>query len=238
VKLNPNVLASTRVCSLPHFAYSLTGSDQIAPGPVSRVCTPARISAYLYEAYAADEGILGDLDRWTQRRITDENMAKLALVMSSEDPAETCYRDLIREIDTEAETGIYLVREDATTEHLRSLADDPGISGGLYRHIDKIAPVVLADETRRSVDDLDLVWITIRAYHDRAHVDAMVSEIIMSHFLDDAEITHEMTDAMRALHYSFHEDVVRRRLMVTELAKRSGSYDDRTAAIGQQAFSA
>jgi len=214
----------------------------------------ARISAYLYEAYAADEGILGDLDRWTQRRITDENMAKLALVMSSEDPAETCYRDLIREIDTEAETGIYLVREDATTEHLRSLADDPGISGELYRHIDKIAPVVLADETRRSVDDLDLVWITIRAYHDRAHVDAMVSEIIMSHFLDDAEITHEMTDAMRALHYSFHEDVVRRRcdlpsiiddreardltLMVTELAKRSGSYDDRTAAIGQQAFSA
>ena len=36
----------------------------------------ARISAYLYEVYASDNGLLGDLDRWTQRRITDENMAK------------------------------------------------------------------------------------------------------------------------------------------------------------------
>ena len=45
-----------------------------------------RISAYLYDVYASDSGLLGDLDRWTQRRITDENMAKLALVMESDDP--------------------------------------------------------------------------------------------------------------------------------------------------------
>ena len=212
----------------------------------------ARISAYLYEVYASDNGLLGDLDRWTQRRITDENMAKLALVMASDDPAETCYRDLIREIDTEAETGIYLVRPDSKEAHLHELASDPGVSGELHRHIDTIAPVVLADEARRSIDDLDLVWITIQAYHDRAHVDATVTEIIMSHFLDDAESAQEMTNALRALHYSFHEDVVRRRcslppvlddretrdltIMVSELAKRSGSYEDRTEAIRDQAF--
>ena len=56
---------------------------------------------------------------------------------------------------------------------------------------------------------------------------------------------------MRALQYSFHEDVVRRRcdltpilddqekrellIMVTELAERSGSYQDRVAAIYMQA---
>jgi hypothetical protein len=207
----------------------------------------ARISAYLYDAYAADEGLLGDLDRWAQRRITDENMAKLALVLAADDPAEACYRDLIREIDTEAQTGIYLVRDDATAAHLRDLADDPGISGTLYRHMDTVAPLILADEARRSVGNLDLVWVTIRAYHDRAHVDAAVSEIIMSHFLQDATAAHEMTNAMRAMHYSFHEDVVRRKcglpavlndqdirflsIMIAELAQRGGSYADRADAI-------
>ena len=211
----------------------------------------ARISAYLYEAYTVDDGLLGDLDRWTQRRITDENMAKLALVLESDDPAETCYRDLIREIDTEAESGIFLVEADAAEDHLKTVAADPGVSGDLHKHIAHIAPVVLPDEAARSNEDLDLVWIAIRAYHDRAHVDATVSEIILSHLMDDATAPHEMTTAMRALQYAYHEDFVRRQsglprviddretrdlmIMVTELARRAGSYDDRTEAIRERA---
>ena len=211
----------------------------------------ARISAYLYDVYTVDNGILGDLDRWTQRRITDENMAKLALVLGSDDPAEACYRDLIREIDTEAESGIFLAQADATQEHLRRVSADPGVSGELYKHIAHVAPVVLPDETDRSNEDLDLVWIAIRAYHDRAHVDARVSEIILSHLMDEAEAPSEMTTAMRALQYAYHEDFVRRQcglpriiddretrdlmIMVTELARRAGSYDERTEAIRQRA---
>jgi len=211
----------------------------------------SRISAYLYQLYSKDEGLLGNLDRWTQRRITEENLAKLALVLDSDDPAESCYRDLIREIDTEAETGIYLVRSDSTPRHLRRLIDEPGISGELHREITAIAPIMFADETDHSADDLDLVWVTIQACHDRAHVDATVSEIIMSFFLDDAESAHDMSNAMRSLQYSFHEDVVRRRcnlplilddrdkrellIMVSELALRSGSYKDRVARICRQA---
>jgi hypothetical protein len=211
----------------------------------------ARISAYLYEAYTIDEGLLGDLDRWTQRRITDENMAKLALVLESEDPAEACYRDLIREIDTEAESGIFLAGDDAKAEHLRVVATDPGVSGDLHNHITHVAPIVLPDEAERSNADLDLVWIAIRAYHDRAHVDATVSEIILSHLMDDAIAPREMTTAMRALQYAYHEDFVRHQaglprliddretrdlmIMVTELARRAGSYDERTTAIRQRA---
>lgn len=210
-----------------------------------------RISAYLYQLYSKDEGLLGNLDRWTQRRITGENLAKLALVLDSDDPAESCYRDLIREIDTEAETGIYLVRSDSTPRHLRRLIDEPGISAELHREITAIAPIMFADETDHSADDLDLVWVTIQACHDRAHVDATVSEIIMSFFLDDAESACDMSNAMRSLQYSFHEDVVRRRcnlplilddrdnrellIMVTELAIRSGSYQDRVAKICRHA---
>ena len=122
----------------------------------------AAISAYLYEVYRADNGLLGELDRWTQRQITDENMAKLALVLESDDPAEACYRDLIREIDTEAESGIYLVSRDATAEHLVTVATDAGVSGDLARHIEHIAPILFPDEAERSRNDMDLVWIAIR----------------------------------------------------------------------------
>ena len=207
----------------------------------------ARIATYLYQVYASDDGLLGDLDRWTQRRITEENMAKLALVFESDDPAEACYRDLIREIDTEAETGIYLARSDAPSRHLQRVIDEPGVSGELHSEIGNIAPIMFTDEANHSTEDLDLVWVTVQACHDRAHVDAMVSEIIMSHLMDDADAARDMSNAMRALQYSFYEDVVRRRcnldrfiddrderdlmIMVTELAKRSGSYEDRIAAI-------
>ncbi|MDH3821449.1 MAG: hypothetical protein OEU59_10025, partial [Gammaproteobacteria bacterium] len=79
----------------------------------------ARIAEQLYHAYSKSDDLLGNLDRWTQQRITDENLAKAALVMNADDPAEACYRDLVREIDTEAETGIYLLRKSATSGHLQ-----------------------------------------------------------------------------------------------------------------------
>ena len=55
----------------------------------------AEVATYLYGLFANDDGWLANLDRWTQRRITEENMAKLALVFESDDPAEACYRCLL-----------------------------------------------------------------------------------------------------------------------------------------------
>jgi len=211
----------------------------------------ARVSAYLGQVFIEDEGLLGNLDPWTQRRISEENLAKLELVLESGDPAEACYRDLIREIEAEAETGIYVVLSNSTRRHLHRLIDEPGVSGEMHSEVDAIAPILFADETAQSNDDLDRVWLTIRATHDRAHVDATVSEIIMSFFLDDADSVRDMSNAMRALQYSFRENIVRRRcdlprllddrdsrdlsIMVTELAKRSGSYQSRVADIRRRA---
>ena len=213
-----------------------------------------RISAYLSELCVENEGLFYNLDHWTQRRIIEENMAKLALVLDSDDPAEICYRDLIREIDSEAETGIYLVRSNSTSRHLRRLIEEPGVSGELHRELETIAPIEFAEETARSIEDLDLVWVTIQASHDRAHVDATVSEIILSFFNDDADSLRDMSNAMRALQYAFHEDVVRRRcdlprllderenrellIMVSELAIRSGSYQNRVIEICREADTA
>jgi len=212
-----------------------------------------RISSYLDGIYVEDEGMLGQLDRWTQRRITEENLAKLSLVLNSHDPAEACYKDLIRQIDSEAETGIYLVHSESSSPHLQRLADEAGVSGKLRAELTVIAPIVFADVGSNPTDDSDQVWITIEATHARANIDASVSEIIMSYFLDDADGARDMSNALRALQYSFHEDAVRRRcelpcilndrdshdlaIMVEELAKRSGSYPARVAAIREQSSS-
>ncbi len=170
-----------------------------------------RIAEHLYSAYNDAESLLGNLDRWTQQRITDENLAKVALVLSADDPGEACYRDLVREIDTEAESGIYLTGQSTTLEHLRNLADESGVSGQLHRDMDTIAPLLFPDEAERSRHDLDLVWITVQSRHDRAHLDATVSEIVMCFLMNDAESVRDMTNVMRSLTYTYHEDDVRRR---------------------------
>ena len=43
----------------------------------------ARVSAYLGQVFIEDNGLLGNLDPWTQRRIAEENLAKLELVLDS-----------------------------------------------------------------------------------------------------------------------------------------------------------
>ena len=213
----------------------------------AEACVHTRLEAMFAESGA----MLGDLNPWTQRLIIQENMAKLALVFESDEPAEACYRDLIREIDTEAESGIYLARQGSPSRHLARVVEERGVSGALHQEIDAVAPIVFGDELAHSADDLDLVWVTIEARHARAHVDATVSEIIMSHLLDDADAARDMTNAIRALHYAFHEDVVRRRceltplldvyerreleIMVGEFMARSGSYEARTSEIRYRA---
>ena len=209
------------------------------------------VSRHLHEAFRREDERLGNLDRWTQRRVYDENMAKVALVLEADDSAEHCYQNLIREIDIEAENGIYLVGTEMQNDVLRRLADDPGISGELHLDVPSVAQSLFVDELEHSKDNMDLVWVTIQARYDRAQLDASVSELVMRFMLDSAEATDDMTNALHALMYSSHEDTVRRIcdlpsllderesrdlvIMVFELEKRSGSYDERIRAIGKRA---
>ena len=73
-----------------------------------------------------------------------------------------------------------------------------------------IAPVLFGDELKHAGNNLDLVWITIEDRYDRAYIDARISEILMSGIMPSATTAGDMTDAMRALLYAFHEDRVRR----------------------------
>lgn len=209
------------------------------------------VTAYLYDVFSAEDSSLSSLDRWTQRRVIDENMAKIALVLESDDPIEHCYQNLVREIDTEAESGVYLVRPNSKVGELRDLARDPGVSGKLHRHIEEIAPVIFPDELAHSANGMDLVWVTIEARHDRARIDASVSEIIMAHVVEDDCCIEDMSGALRSLLYAFHEDRTRRQcklplilneratrelvLMISELADRAGDYQDRVKAITDRA---
>lgn len=213
--------------------------------------TSERVRKYFEEVFDTDRGILGHTNPWTQRQIIKDNLGKVALVQADEEPAEACYRDLIREIDTEARMGIYLAGEGAQFDHLRRAVCEPGVSGQLSRDIARIAPIYFADELARSDDAMNLVWVAIRAAHDRASVDARVSEITLSYLTNDAQGVNDRLRGMRALQYSFHEDVVRNRVglplllteseirdlrtRVGELAVRCGSYDERVAEIGRRA---
>ncbi len=210
-----------------------------------------RVRKYFEELFDAERGILGHVNPWTRRRIIKDNLGKMALVQADAEPIEACYRDLIREIDIEASMGIFLAGECAETVHLRRVAEESGVSGQLGRDIGRIAPVYFADELARSGDGLDPVWAAIHARHDRANVDARVSEITLSYLTDDAKYVRDTLSKMRARQYAFHEDVVRNRVglppllsdserrdlrnMVGELAVRCGSYDERTAEISRRA---
>jgi hypothetical protein len=214
----------------------------------------SEVSGYLYDVFFSKGAALSGLDRWTQRRITDENIAKIALVLEANDPVEHCYQNLIREIDTEAETGIYLADSSARSDDLCYLAADPGISGTLHQEMDKIASVVFADEIALSYSDLDHLWANIQTRYDRAKVDATVSEIIMSRLGDTKARVSDMSMALRSLLYTFHEDVVRRRSglplvltlqsarelipMISDLAERGGDYQSRVGEICARAGTA
>ena len=168
------------------------------------------VATYLYDVFTSDDSTLSGQDRWTQRRVMEENMAKIALVLEADDPIEHCYQNLIREIDSEAETGIFLVRSDTSSIELAELADDPGVSGELYLHLETIARLLFADELAHSHRDMDLVWVTIQARYDRAKIDATVSQMIMAHLTEADAGTPGMSTALRSLWYSFHESVARR----------------------------
>lgn len=208
-------------------------------------------SKYLYEVLSAEVSQLASLDRWTQQRIIDENLAKIALVLEADDPLENCYQNLVREIDTEAEVGIYLAGRGADLPELRELSGDPGISCRLAANMTTIAPIVFEDEFAQSDVGMKTVWATIQARFDRAMIDATVSAIVMSNLVEDDYQTADMLHSLRSLLYAFHEDLVRRLcklpsmlnehgtrelvLMVSEFAARAGDYGSRVEAIEKRA---
>ena len=212
------------------------------------------VANYLHDAFSSEDSALAWMDRWTERTVIDQNMAKIGLVLEADDPVEYCYQNLIREIDTEAETGIYLLGKEKRNGALRELVKDSGVSGKLHEYMDTIAPRVFPDELELSYLESDIVWVTIRARYDRANVDANVSELIMSHLVEDDRGNSDMSMALRSLLYSFHEDLARRitglepildernnrelLTMIDVLTERAGDYEKRTAAIYERAGTA
>jgi hypothetical protein len=213
--------------------------------------TQAEVSRFLNEAFTADGGLLSGLDRWTQRRVTLENLAKIELAHAAADPVEHCYQNLIREIDTEARTGIFLVGEKDADRSLAILANEAGVSGELKDAVADVAPILFADALAHSNDQLDIVWVSIRANFERARVDAEISRIAMGILMKDADVAQDMAAALRSLMYAFHEHATRHQcdlpsllderqarelmIMVAQLEKRAGDYDDRISAITSRA---
>jgi hypothetical protein len=211
----------------------------------------AEVSRVLYDAFSAENGLLSNVDRWSQRKVTLENLTKIELAYAAGDPVEYSYQNLIREIDSEARTGIFLVRGDSTDSSLRALANEPGVSGELGGAVAYMAPTLFSDELAHSDDQLDLVWVTIRARFERARVDAQVSTAVLGILMQNPDIAQDMADALRSMMYTFHEHVARQRcglpelldeqrarelsVMVAQLETRAGEYADRILEITARA---
>jgi hypothetical protein len=213
--------------------------------------TRAEVSRFLHDAFKADHGLLSDMDRWTQRRVTVENLAKIELAHAADDPIEHCYQNLIREIDTEARTGIFLIGKYDGGPSLSLLANEAGVSGDLKDEVAYVAPILFADALAHSDDQLDIVWVTIQAGFERARVDAEVSRIAMGILMNDVEVAADMAAALRSLMYPFHEHATRHQcnlpsllderqarelmIMVAQLEIRAGNYEDRIRDITSRA---
>jgi hypothetical protein len=211
----------------------------------------ASVIAYLDDRFQGGEPGLARLDRWSIDRIMRENRAKAALVEEAGDPVEYCVQNLIREIDAEAQVGVFLPNPARHAAQLRRHFGEPGITARLDLEMPRIAPTMFAEEARRSGPDLDVVWNTVSARFDRAHIEAETSELVLMHVLDSADNAADTADEFRAVFYAFHEDRLRRsfdledqldeergkRLVATvaELGRRAGSYADRVDAILRRA---
>ena len=211
----------------------------------------ASVIAYLDDRFHGGEPGLARLDRWSIDRIMRENQAKAALVEEASDPTEHCIQNLIREIDGEAQVGVFLPNPARHAAQLRRQFGEPGITGRLDLDMPRIAPTIFAEEARRSGPDLDVVWNTVSARFDRAHIEAETSELVLMHVLDSADDAADTVDEFRAVFYAFHEDRLRRsfdlsdqldeassRNLVTRVAKlgkRAGSYAERVDAIFRRA---
>jgi hypothetical protein len=211
----------------------------------------ASVIAYLEDRLQGSEPGLAQLDRWTIDRIMRENCAKSALVEESRDPVEHCVQNLIREIDAEAQVGVFLPGPARHAAQLRRLAGEHGITGRLDLEMARIAPIVFAEEAHRSGPDLDVVWNTVSTRYDRAHIEAETSELILMHLSELEFDAADAADEFRSVFYAFHEDRLRRsfdledqldeesgrRLVATvaELGRRAGSYADRVDAILRRA---
>ncbi len=173
------------------------------------------------------------------------------LAHAAADPVEHCYQDLIREIDTEARTGIFLVGKGGADPSLKMLANEAGVSGQLKNEVAHVAPILFADALAHSNDQLDIVWVSIEAGYERARIDAEISRIAMGILMKNADGARDMAAALRSLMYAFHEHATRHQcdlpslldehqareliIMVAQLEKRAGDYDDRIAAITSRA---
>ena len=195
------------------------------------------VAAFLDQRFGESDDDLSGLDRWTRIRIGTENRQKLADIFASDHPASRAYRNLVREIDAEAEVGIYLSVPAGSAARLRILSGEIGMTGRLYEHLPEIAATLCPSDFVSATENVELAVASMQSRYDRANISAEVSELILMHLLDDEDVATDIADSLRAVFYAYHEhrarcrfdlpghlgDAASRRLAVDVAKLRNGS---------------
>ena len=175
------------------------------------------VAALINDHFDGSDGPVARLDRWTRQCIAVENQARLSRILKSADPVEACVATLIRDIDREAEFGIYLATPAGNAAQLNRLTGEPAMSGRLFQYLSVVAPVMFQRERALEPERPELVWSTVEARYERASLDSDVAELILLSLLDDEEEVADLVDSLRARFYAYHEDRVRRRCRLPHL---------------------
>jgi hypothetical protein len=186
------------------------------------------VAAFLDQRFVEYGPDMSGLDRWTQLRIGTGNRQKLAGVFASDDPPTRCYRNLVREIDTEAEAGIYLSAPAGGAARLRMLTGESGLTGRLHQHLPEIAASLCPNDFVSSAENVELAVATMQSRFERANIDAEVSELILMHLLHDEDEVADTADSLRALFYAYHEHRARCRF---DLPRHLGDQASRRIAV-------
>ena len=175
------------------------------------------VAALINDHFDGSHGPVARLDRWTRQCIAVENQEKLSRILKAASPVEACTAALIREMDREAEFGIYFASPAGQAAQLNRLSGESAMSGRLFQYLDVAGPVMFQRELALSPDQPELVWSTVEARYERATLDVEVSELILMSLFDDEEDAADLVDSLRARFYAYHEDRARRRCRLPQL---------------------
>jgi hypothetical protein len=151
-------------------------------------------------------------------------MTKVSEVLDADDPIGACDANLVREIHAESQAGVFLATPAGNAAQLQRLSGNSDMSGRLFQHMPRIAPVVFAEDLRHFDGNIDLIWAVLDSRYYRSKLRADVSELVLMYLLETEESIADRADDLRRTFYTWQEDKIRRQcglsLLLDDAASR------------------
>lgn len=207
----------------------------------------AAVTTYLNDHFDGERRKHREINSLRRWRISTDSYAKLALVHDAADPAEYCFQNLIREIDEEARSGIWLEQPAGFAANIRRLFGEPELSGQLYAELPDMFGHIFRNDNWYATQNVEQARAVIETRYLDANVNAELSELILMFHVSNEDEATELVDDLRASFYTYHENEARHRcglsgtlsdiastdlgFTISTLRQRAGCYVSRMSDI-------